>query len=93
MERRDYLKKIKILIVLIVIFSIAVPLYFGGKGFISPILNKSSIGEVFAKGNSIRDEELIARAINGEARGEPSTSDWIWSRTIVKEIGKHNFGK
>lgn len=170
MERRDYLKKIKILIVLIVIFSIAVPLYFGGKGFISPILNKSSIGEVFAKGNSIRDEELIARAINGEARGEPyegqvavgavilnrvkdprfpntiagviyqpmaftavsdgqinvpidpdstilkaardalngwdptngcvyywnpetSTSDWIWSRTIVKKIGKHNFGK
>jgi N-acetylmuramoyl-L-alanine amidase len=231
------LKKIKILIILIVIFSIAIPLYFGGKSFITPIVDKLDVGmesqqveqvqqrlknwgyfkgevdgiydketkmavlnfqkthglketgiaeeetltamglttiskwgEVYAKEDAIRNEQLIARAINGEARGEPyegqvavgavilnrvkdsrfpntiagviyqplaftavadgqinvpidpnstvlkaardalngwdptngcvyywnpatATSDWIWSRTIVKKIGKHNFGK
>jgi N-acetylmuramoyl-L-alanine amidase len=230
-------KKIKILIILIVIFSIAIPLYFGGKSFITPIVDKLDVGmesqqveqvqqrlknwgyfkgevdgiydketkmavlnfqkthglketgiaeeetltamglttiskwgEVYAKEDAIRNEQLIARAINGEARGEPyegqvavgavilnrvkdsrfpntiagviyqplaftavadgqinvpidpnstvlkaardalngwdptngcvyywnpatATSDWIWSRTIVKKIGKHNFGK
>ncbi|HHX17455.1 MAG TPA: spore cortex-lytic enzyme [Clostridium sp.] len=231
------MKKIKILIILIVIFSIAIPLYFGGKSFITPIVDKLDVGmesqqveqvqqrlknwgyfkgevdgiydketkmavlnfqkthglketgiaeeetltamglttiskwgEVYAKEDAIRNEQLIARAINGEARGEPyegqvavgavilnrvkdsrfpntiagviyqplaftavadgqinvpidpnstvlkaardalngwdptngcvyywnpatATSDWIWSRTIVKKIGKHNFGK
>ena len=164
------MKKIKILIAFIVIFSIAAPLYFGGKSFIPPIVNNLDVGEVYAMGDSIRDEQLIARAINGEARGEPyegqvavgavvlnrvkdprfpntiagviyqpsaftavtdgqinvpidpnstvlkaardalngwdptngcvyywnpetATSKWIWSRTIVKKIGKHNFGK
>lgn len=124
----------------------------------------------YAQGNGVSDEQLLARAINGEARGEPyegqvavgavilnrtrdpkfpktiagviyqpgaftavsdgqinvaidpkstvvkaardalngwdptngclyywnpatATSKWIWSRTIVKKIGKHNFGK
>ena len=231
------MKKIKILIILIVIFSIAIPLYLGKDSFIIPIADKLDIGmesekveqlqqrlknwgyfegqvdgiynkktmtavldfqkthsleetgiaeeetltkmglttiakwgEVYAQGDSTRNEQLIARAINGEARGEPyegqvavgavilnrvrdasfpntlagviyqplaftavadgqinvpidpnstvvkaardalngwdptngclyywnpetATSKWIWSRTIVKKIGKHNFGK
>ncbi|TYQ14822.1 UNVERIFIED_CONTAM: N-acetylmuramoyl-L-alanine amidase [Acetivibrio alkalicellulosi] len=126
-------------------------------------------GEVYAQSNQTRDEQLMARAINGEARGEPyegqvavgavilnrvrdpsfpntvagviyqplaftavadgqinvpidpdstvvqaardalsgwdptngclyywnpatATSKWIWSRRVVKKIGKHNFG-
>lgn len=145
-------------------------MYFGGKSFINPILDKQGGGEVYAQGDTSRDEQLIARAINGEARGEPyegqvavgavilnrvrdprfpntiagviyqpqaftavsdgqinvpidpnssvvkaardalngwdptngcvyywnpqtATSKWIWSKTIVKKIGKHNFGK
>lgn len=127
-------------------------------------------GTAYAQGKGAGDEQLLARAINGEARGEPyegqvavgaviinrtrdpkfpktiagviyqpgaftavsdgqinvpidpkstvvkaardalngwdptngciyywnpatATSKWIWSRTIVKKIGKHNFGK
>lgn len=127
-------------------------------------------GDVYAQGSGIGDEQLLARAINGEARGEPyegqvavgavimnrtrnpafpktiagviyqpgaftavsdgqinvplesnstvvraardalngwdptdgciyyynpstATSSWIWSRQIVKTIGKHNFAK
>lgn len=127
-------------------------------------------GRVYAQGRGISDEQLLARAINGEARGEPyegqvavgaviinrtrdprfpktiagviyqpgaftavsdgqinvpidpnstvvkaardalngwdptngclyywnpatATSKWIWSRQIVKKIGKHYFGK
>ncbi len=127
-------------------------------------------GAAYAEGNGMGEEQLLARAINGEARGEPyegqvavgavilnrvrapefpnslagviyqpgaftavsdgqinvplengstvikaardalngwdptggciyywnpatATSKWIWSRTIVKIIGKHNFGK
>lgn len=127
-------------------------------------------GSVYAQGRSIGNEQLLARAINGEARGEPyegqvavgaviinrtrdakfpktipgviyqpgaftavsdgqinvaidskstvvkaardalngwdpttgciyywnpatATSKWIWSRKIVKKIGKHNFAK
>lgn len=127
-------------------------------------------GTVYAQGNGTSDEQLLARAINGEARGEPyigqvavgavilnrtrdsrfpktiagviyqpgaftavddgqisvpidadstvvkaardalngwdptngcvyyfnpatATSKWIWSRQIVKTIGKHNFAK
>ncbi|NMB34267.1 MAG: spore cortex-lytic enzyme [Clostridium sp.] len=126
-------------------------------------------GEVYAQSNQTSDEQLLARAINGEARGEPyegqvavgavilnrtrdpsfpktiagviyqpgaftavadgqinvpidpnstvvkaardalngwdptngclyywnpvtATSKWIWSRQIIKTIGKHNFG-
>lgn len=127
-------------------------------------------GVAYAQGRGVSSEQLLARAINGEARGEPyegqvsvgavilnrtrdakfpktiagviyqpgaftavsdgqinvpidanstivkaardamngwdptsgclyywnpatATSKWIWSRTIVKKIGKHNFGK
>lgn len=127
-------------------------------------------GDVYGQGSGIGDEQLLARAINGEARGEPyegqvavgaviinrtknsefpktiagviyqpgaftavsdgqinvplennstvaraardalngwdptdgciyyynpatATSSWIWSRQIVKTIGKHNFAK
>jgi len=127
-------------------------------------------GEVYAESGGTSEEQLLARAINGEARGEPyegqvavgavilnrtrdshfpktvagviyqpgaftavsdgqinvpinssstvvkaardalngwdptygclyywnpatATSKWIWSRTIVRKIGKHNFGK
>ena len=70
----------------------------------------------YSSGKSKSDEQLIARAINGEARGESykgqvavgavilnrvnsskfpdtATSSWIWSKTTVKTIGKHNFCK
>lgn len=127
-------------------------------------------GAAYAAGNGVSDEQLLARAINGEARGEPyegqvavgavilnrtrdpafpktiagviyqpgaftavsdgqinvpidsgstvlkaardalngwdptggciyywnpatATSKWIWSRKVVKKIGKHNFAK
>ena len=127
-------------------------------------------GDVYGQGSNIGEEQLLARAINGEARGEPyegqvavgaviinrtkdpafpktiagviyqpgaftavsdgqinvpidsgstvvkaardaldgwdptdgciyyynpatATSSWIWSRQIVKKIGKHNFAK
>ena len=133
-------------------------------------INIFKIGKVYAQGRRISDEQLLARAINGEARGEPyegqvavgavilnrtrdprfpksiagviyqpgaftavsdgqinvaidpdssvvkaardalngwdptngcvyywnpatATSKWIWSRQIVKKIGKHYFGK
>lgn len=129
----------------------------------------SRAGVAYAEGNGVGEEQLLARAINGEARGEPyegqvavgaviinrtrdpkfpktisgviyqpgaftavsdgqinvpiegdstvlkaardalqgwdptngciyywnpatATSQWIWSRKIIKKIGKHNFG-
>jgi N-acetylmuramoyl-L-alanine amidase len=230
------LKKVAILLILAVIFSIAIPLVYNGGVFITPIaeklapgmeskeianmqqrlknwgyyngeangkydirtfasvldfqrvygLNSNGIansdtlnamglttmarwGEVYAASSQANSEQLLARAINGEARGEPyegqiavgavilnrtrdakfpktiagviyqpgaftavsdgqinvpidsnstvvkaardalsgwdptdgclyywnpatATSKWIWSRKIVKKIGKHNFG-
>ena len=75
-----------------------------------------------AQASSSSDLQLMARAINGEARGEPyegvykaardamngwdptggcvyyfnpstATNKWIWSRPLVKTIGKHRFCK
>ncbi|MDQ2086054.1 spore cortex-lytic enzyme [Herbivorax sp. ANBcel31] len=230
------MKKIKALIILIIIFTIAIPLYFGRDSFITPIADRLEVGmeshkveqvqqrlknwgyfegkvngvydkktmlsvqdfqkthnleetgiaegdtltamglttiakwgEASAQADAVRNEQLMARAINGEARGEPyegqvavgavilnrvrdasfpntvagviyqplaftavadgqinvpidpdstvikaardalngwdptngclyywnpatATSDWIWSRSVVKKIGKHNFG-
>ncbi|HHW31252.1 MAG TPA: spore cortex-lytic enzyme SleB [Clostridiaceae bacterium] len=142
-------------------------IYSGGSLF---NIRRSDFGAAYAQGQYTSDEQLLARAINGEARGEPyegqvavgavilnrtrdpnfpktiagviyqpgaftavsdgqinvpieegstvlqaardalngwdptngclyywnpttATSSWIWSRTVVKVIGKHYFGK
>ncbi|NJD01013.1 MAG: spore cortex-lytic enzyme SleB [Ruminiclostridium sp.] len=140
---------------------------YAGAGFLTELLNS---GDAYGQSNGAGDIQLLARAINGEARGEPyegqvavgavilnrtkdsrfpktiagviyqpgaftavsdgqinvaidssssvvkaardamngwdpaegavyywnpatATSSWIWSRQIVKKIGKHYFGK
>ena len=152
------MKKIKILIILIVIFSIAIPLYFGGKSFITPIVDKLDVGmesqqveqvqqrlknwgyfkgevdgiydketkmavlnfqkthglketgiaeeetltamglttiskwgEVYAKEDAIRNEQLIARAINGEARGEPYEGQVAVGAVILNRVKDSRF--
>jgi N-acetylmuramoyl-L-alanine amidase len=158
------LKKGKIIAMIAVVLILCTLSIFGGNYY----LRKT--GLVYAQGGGTSDEQLLARAINGEARGEPyegqvavgaviinrtrdpkfpktiagviyqpgaftavsdgqinvpidkgstvlkaardalngwdptdgciyywnpatATSKWIWSRQIVKKIGKHYFGK
>ena len=66
--------------------------------------------EAASDSSSTSDLQLMARAINGEARDamngwdptggaiyyfNPSTATnkWIWSRPLIKTIGKHRFCK
>ena len=156
------MKKVVIPILLVVMFFAGFVLIYENKLF--------KTGTAYAQGGGANEEQLLARAINGEARGEPylgqvavgaviinrtrdpkfpktiagviyqpgaftavsdgqidvaidpsstvvkaardalngfdptngsvyywnpatATSSWIWSRQIVTQIGKHNFGK
>lgn len=160
------MKNIKLLLVACIILSLICISVYEGSGFLTGSLRP---GDAYAQGGEAEDIQLLARAINGEARGESyegqvavgavilnrtkdprfpktiagviyqpgaftavddgqinvaldsgssvvkaardamngwdptdgavyywnpatATSSWIWSRQIVKKIGKHNFG-
>ncbi len=161
------MKNIKVLLAATVILSLICISVYEGAGFLAGLPNS---GDVYGQSDEAGDVQLLARAINGEARGEPyegqvavgavilnrtkdsrfpktiagviyqpgaftavddgqinvaidssssvvkaardamngfdptdgavyywnpatATSSWIWSRQIVKKIGKHYFGK
>lgn len=161
------MKKAVISVLIIITLIIFIFTYLGNSWIVT---RRVSSGTAYAQGQNTSDEQLLARAINGEARGEPyegqvavgavilnrtrdpnfpktiagviyqpgaftavsdgqinvpidegstvvkaardalngwdptngclyywnpttATSSWIWSRTVVKVIGKHYFGK
>lgn len=161
------MKKIKLLLAACIVLSLICVSVYEGTTFLTGLLRPE---DAYAQGGEAEDIQLLARAINGEARGEPyegqvavgavilnrtkdskfpktipgviyqpgaftavsdgqinvaldssstvfkaardamngwdptdgciyywnpatATSTWIWSREIVKKIGKHNFGK
>jgi len=161
------LRRLKHVIILMTIFIFTTVLIYGDIYFVDPVVQS---GTAYAQGGGMGSEQLLARAINGEARGESyegqvavgaviinrtrdprfpktipgviyqpgaftavsdgqiniaidegslvakaardalngwdptngcvyywnpatATSKWIWSRQVVKQIGKHYFGK
>jgi N-acetylmuramoyl-L-alanine amidase len=167
LKEEEFLKKSKAMIALLIITVFICISIYEGSGFLTSVLRPD---DAYAQGSSTDDTQLLARAINGEARGEPyegqvavgaviinrtkdsrfpqtipgviyqpgeftavddgqinvalennstvlraardalngwdptdgcvyyynpatATNSWIWSKQIVKKIGKHNFAK
>ena len=83
-QRGDNLKKI---IKIIFIFSLLIMMLIA-----VVILDKSQIGDVsYASGSNASDIQLMARAINGEARGEPYEGQVAVGAVILNRVKNSQF--
>lgn len=82
------MKRVRSIIILCVISAIAITSLFGSviSGFIKP-------GSAYAEGNGTGDEQLLARAINGEARGESYEGQVAVGAVIINRTRDPKFPK
>ena len=60
-------------------------------GFITILNIETNQNKVYAANNSTSDLQLIARAINGEARGEPYTGQVAVASVVLNRVRNSNF--
>lgn len=84
------MKNIKLLLVAIIILSLICISVYEGVGFLTDLRNS---GDVYAQGGETPDVQLLARAINGEARGESFEGQVAVGAVILNRTKDSRFPK
>lgn len=84
------MKNLKVLITVCIILTLVLAVLGDGIGFISELIYSSN---AYAQSGEVSDIQLLARAINGEARGEPYEGQVAVGAVILNRTRDSRFPK